>query len=64
MSIMQQSHINSTRQASFQYPEHVVHKQPIINTLQPLYNTIRYNVVLDVTRFKDGSQKCIDCIEK
>ena len=35
-----------------------------INTLQPLYNTVRYNMVLDITRFKDGSQKCIDCIEK
>ena len=29
------------------------------DTLQPLYNT-----VLDITRFKDGSQKCIDYIEK
>ena len=27
------------------------------NTLQPLYNTIRYNTVLDITRFKDGTQK-------
>ena len=34
------------------------------NTLQPLYNTVRYNTVLDITRFKDGSQNCIDCIEK
>ena len=34
------------------------------NTLQPLYNTVRYNMVLDVIRFKDGSQKCIDYIEK
>ena len=33
-------------------------------TLQPLYNKIRYNRVLDVTRSKDGSQKCIDYIEK
>ena len=33
-------------------------------TLQPLYNTVRYNTVLDITRFKDGSQKCIDYIEK
>ena len=33
-------------------------------TLQPLYNTIPYNTVLDITRFKDGSQKCIDYIEK
>ena len=31
----------------------------LVNTLQPLYNT-----VLDITRFKDGSQKCIDYIEK
>ena len=35
-----------------------------INTLQPLYNMARYNTVLDITRFKDGSQKCIDYIEK
>ena len=34
------------------------------HTLQPLYNTVRYNAVLDITRFKDGSQKCIDYIEK
>ena len=34
------------------------------NTLQPLYNTVRYNTVLDIKRFKDGSQKCIDYIEK
>ena len=33
-------------------------------TLQPLYNTVHYNTVLDITQFKDGSQKCIDCIEK
>ena len=33
-------------------------------TLQPLYNTVRYNMVLDITRFKDGSHKCIDYIEK
>ena len=34
------------------------------NTQQPLYNTVRYNTILDTTRFKDGSQKCIDYIEK
>ena len=33
-------------------------------TLQPLYNTVRYNTVLDITRFQDESQKCIDYIEK
>ena len=33
-------------------------------TLQPLYNTVRYNTVMDITQFKDGSQKCIDYIEK
>ena len=33
-------------------------------TLQPFYNTIRYNTVIDITRFKDGSQKCIDYTEK
>ena len=34
------------------------------DTLQPLYNMVYYNTVLDITRFKDGSQKCIDYIEK
>ena len=33
-------------------------------TLQPLYNTVHYNTVLDIILFKDGSQKCIDYIEK
>ena len=33
-------------------------------TLQPLYNMVRYNTILDITQFKDGSQKCIDYIEK
>ena len=33
-------------------------------TLQSLYNTVRYNTVLDITRFKDRSQKCKDYIEK
>ena len=33
-------------------------------TLKPLYNTVGYNMVLDITRFKDGSQKCIAYIEK
>ena len=36
----------------------------LVNTLQPLYNMVRYNTVLDITRFKDGFQKCIDYIEK
>ena len=35
------------------------------STLQSLYNTVRYNTVLDITQIKDGSkQKCIDYIEK
>ena len=34
------------------------------NILQSLCNTARYNTVLDLTQFKDGSQKCIDYIEK
>ena len=33
------------------------------STLQPLYNMVRYNTVLDIAWFKDGSQKCIDYIE-
>ena len=33
-------------------------------TLQPLYNKVRYNMISDITWFKDGSQKCIDYIEK
>ena len=36
----------------------------IVSTLQPFYNTVHYNTVLDITWFKDGSQKCIDYIEK
>ena len=28
------------------------------------YSTVRYNTVLDITQFKDGSNKCIDNIEK
>ena len=35
-----------------------------VNILQPLYNMVRYNMVLDITQFKDGSQNCIDYIEK
>ena len=35
----------------------------IRDSLQPLYNTVCYNAVLDITRFKDGSQKYIDYIE-
>ena len=36
---------------------------PILRfTLQPLYKTVRYKTVLDITRFKDGSQKCIGYI--
>ena len=34
------------------------------STLESFYNTIRYNTVLDITRFKDGSQKYINYIEK
>ena len=34
------------------------------STFQPLYNTVRYNMILDITQFKTGSQKCIDYIEK
>ena len=34
------------------------------STLQPLYNMVHYNTVLDITQFKDGFQKCIDYIEK
>ena len=33
-------------------------------TLQPLYNKVCYNMVLDITWIRDGSQKCIDYIEK
>ena len=33
-------------------------------TLQPLYNMVCYNKILDITHFIDGSQKCIVYIEK
>ena len=36
----------------------------VLNILQPLYNMGCYNTVLDIIRFKDGSQKCIAYIEK
>ena len=29
----------------------------VLNTLQSLYSTVRYNTVLNIARFKDGSQK-------
>ena len=35
-----------------------------MHTLHPLYNSVRYNTVFDITRFKNGSQKCIDYIEQ
>ena len=34
------------------------------STLQPLYNWVRYNTVLDITRSKMDPKKCIDYIEK
>ena len=33
-------------------------------THQPLYNTVCYNTILDITQFNNGSQKCLDYIEK
>ena len=36
----------------------------LVDTHRPLYNTVRYNTLLDISQFKDGSQKCIDYIEK
>ena len=33
-------------------------------TLQPLYNMVCYNTVLDITWFEDGSKKYKDYIEK
>ena len=48
-----------------EYPKHLFSRRNKKNiTLQPLYNTVRYNMVLDTKRFKDGSQKCIGYIEK
>ena len=41
-----------------------LHPNTDCGTLQPLYNMVCYNMVLDITQFKDGSQKCIDYIEK
>ena len=35
-----------------------------IDTLQPLYKTVHYNMVLDITLFKDDPKKCRDYIEK
>ena len=38
--------------------------QYVRDTLQPLYNMTRYKTALDITRFKDRYQKCIDYTEK
>ena len=51
------------------YPKHLSkfensNHTSLRNTIQPLYNTVHYNTVRDITRFKDGSQKCKDYIEK
>ena len=32
-------------------------------THETLYNIVCYNTVLDIIRFQDGSQKCVDYIE-
>ena len=40
-------------------PDNNISNMEVKHTLQPLYDT-----VLDITRFKDGSQKCIEYIEK
>ena len=34
-------------------------KSPLTNTPQPLYNTVRYNTVLDITRISVGPQLVI-----
>ena len=34
------------------------------NTHKPFYNSVHYNTVLDITQFKDGSQKYKNNIEK
>ena len=41
-----------------------VDAKDIVSTQQPLYNMVRYNTVLYITDVQDGSQKCIDYIEK
>ena len=46
------------------YLSYLSMKANVVDTLRPLYNTVHYNTVLDITQFKDGSQKCIDYIEK
>ena len=37
---------------------------PYVSTHKSLYNTVHYNMVLNMTQIRDGSQKCIDYIEK
>ena len=32
--------------------------------IELLYNTLCYNMVLNITQFKDGPQKCVDYTEK
>ena len=34
------------------------------STYKPLYNSAGYNMILDITLYTDGPQRCIDYIEK
>ena len=36
----------------------------MITIAQTIFNTVSYNMILDITGFKDGYQKCFDYIEK
>ena len=57
-------HVLFSKQSSFNNIQHKQYFSIIKQTLKPLYNMVHYNMVLDITPFIDGSQKCIDYIEK
>ena len=43
---------------------HLANCSPVKQSIYTTVITVRYNTVLDITLFKDGSQKWIDYIEK
>ena len=55
-------HPNNACKRILDYEE--IDKYKCTCTLQLLYNMVYYYTVLDIIWFKDGSQKCIDYIEK
>ena len=56
-NILSVAMVMTVLQSKSSYKEKLLHYNIFITR-------VRYNMVLDITRFKDGSQNCIDYIEK